>query len=152
MVCLTLPVGGSFLKKALSSTSLLNLCMALWPTSSLMTSNICVTVCSSLCLSSSNSARDRASSPRCTWDMEQPLAKDKMVRAEEFMSLTSRASLEDKPIVMGGRDCKEASWSGGDSWWSWDMTSPRNRFSSQRKEEVWGSLRKKMLEHPSKIQ
>lgn len=58
------------------------------------------------------------------------------MRVEELMSPASRASLEDKPRVRGGRDCKEVSWSGGESGWSWDMTSPRKRFSSQRKEEI----------------
>lgn len=62
--------------------------------------------------------------------------KEKMVRAEELINLASRASLEDKPSVTGGRDCKEVSWTGGDSGWSREMTSPRNRLSSQRKEEV----------------
>lgn len=55
------------------------------------------------------------------------------MRVEELINPASRASLEDKPSVRGGRDCKEVSWSGEDSGWSRDMASPRNRFSSQRK-------------------
>lgn len=133
-VRLTSPVAGSFLRNALSSMSLPSLSIALWPiSSSLITSIICATVCANLCLSSSNSAGDRANSPWCTWNVEQQLAKEKTVRVEELINPASRASLEDKPSVRGGRDCKEVSWSGGDSGWSWDIASPRNRFSSQRK-------------------
>lgn len=68
--------------------------------------------------------------------MEQQVEKEKMVRAEELINPASRVSLEDTPSVRGGMDCKEVSWSGGDSGWPRGVTSPRNRFSSQRKEEV----------------
>lgn len=68
--------------------------------------------------------------------MEQQPEKEKMVRAEELINLASRVSPEDKPSVRGGRECKEVSWTGGDSGWFRGMTSPRKRLSSQRKEEV----------------
>lgn len=131
----TSPAAGSSFGNALSSLSLPSLAMALWPTSSSrINSIIFITLCSNLCLSSSSSAGDKANSPRCTWNMEPQLLKEKMVWEEELISPASKVSLEDKPSVRGGRDCKEFSWSGGDSGSSWGRTSPRNRFSSQRKE------------------
>ncbi len=133
----TSPAAGSFLGNALSSLSLLSRFTARWPTSStLKTCIICITVWSSRCLSSSNSAGDSANSPWCTCNMEQQLVKEKMVRAEELISPASRVSLVDKPSVRGWLVSKELSWSGGESDRSWGMTSPRNCFSSQRK-EVW---------------
>lgn len=133
----TSPAGDSSFGNALRSLRVTSLSVALSPTSSsLITLITLITACSNLCLSSSNSAGDRANSPWCTWNIEQQLVKEKMVRAEELIRSASRIPLEDKPSVRGGRDCKELSWSGEDSGWSCGMTSPRNRFSSQRKEEV----------------
>lgn len=136
-VHLTSPVADPFWRNVLSSMSLPSLSTARGPTSScLVTSIVCATARVNLCLSSSNSAADRASSPLCTWDEEQQPVKEKTVRVEELIRPSSRASLVDGPMVTGGRDCKELSWRGGESRGSWGMTSPRKRFSSQRKEEV----------------
>lgn len=93
-------------------------------------------VCSSLCLSSSDSWGDRASCPSCTREEEQQPPKDRTVREVERMSPAIVASLVARPSVRGGSDCRELSWSRGDSGGLGDVTPARNRFSSQRKEDV----------------
>lgn len=110
------PVACSFFCNALSSLSLPRLSLAPGETSSsLIISVICTKVWSSLCLSSSNSAADRASSPWHTGNTEPQLVKPKTVGAVELIITASRVSLEDKPSERGGRDCKESRGSGGDA-------------------------------------
>lgn len=136
--CLMSPVAGSSLRKALRSTSLPSLLMARGPaSSSLRTSMVRVMLRSSLRLSCSDSVGDRASSPCCTWEEdEQQSPKASTVREREWMSLASVASPVERSSARGGSDCREPSWSGGGPRWSRDRTPARNRFSSQRKEEV----------------